>query len=140
MALFNGVFGPILLKNSEVPESPTLAKKSTSQIALGSTISHAGRGKAPPKTSLKTEVGSFSTELAQSGQPATPIAVMISGEIVVKDRHFTVRDKRSIRENCPRRLNSQVRQAGQNRASHRWLHGLAPVEHLPPGRSSIQVN
>lgn len=55
---------PILLKNSEVLESPTLAKRSTSQIALGSTISHAGRGKAPPKTSLKAEAGSFSTELA----------------------------------------------------------------------------
>jgi len=49
--------------------------------------------------------------LALSCQPATSIAVMISGEIVVKDGHFTARDKRSIRENRPRRLNSQVRQA-----------------------------
>src|SRR5450830_229365 len=43
-------------------------KKSTSQIAPGSPISHAGRGKAPPATSLKAEVGSFSTELAGFSQ------------------------------------------------------------------------
>jgi len=60
--LVNDYFWPILLKNSEVPAHTTLAEKSTSQIAPGSTISHAGRGKAPLKTLLKAEAGSFSTE------------------------------------------------------------------------------
>lgn len=61
-ATLNSRNRPIPLKNSEVPERLTLAEKSTSQIAPGSTIPHSGKGKAPPKTLLKAEVGSFSTE------------------------------------------------------------------------------
>ena len=52
----------ILFKNLEVPELPTLTEKSTSQIAPGSTISHAVCAKAPLKTLPKVDLGSFSTE------------------------------------------------------------------------------
>jgi hypothetical protein len=79
-----------LLKNSKIPVSFTLANKWSSQIAPGSTISHARRGKAPPKQWIFDQVESFSTELTHSRstgiQMAFPIPALITANRPLKLR------------------------------------------------------
>ena len=58
-----------------------LTEKSTYQIARGSTISHTGRGKAPPKTWRKSEIGSFSTELAMSGRSGVTLRATVDAAL-----------------------------------------------------------